>query len=364
LSTGLPHPFRGVNIGSWLVLEKWMTPDVFSGTNTTDQFTFDSIENGKAKLQHHWETFFTENDMAQIATWGLNAVRIPIGYWAYDNTGTRYISGADAYLEQAIGWARKHGIKVLVDCHGSPGSQNGFDNSGQAGSINWQSGDNLQRSIDILVTMAKKYGSVDYADVVFALEIVNEPASWAPNDFSVTQQWAQQAYSAVKGASTNPNLIVVMHDSFEGPALWQTIGAAINGPNTTYTDSHFALDVHLYQNMMPDDSKLTQPQHINKACSDWSTTEFLSPDSHLPVFVGEFSAATNICVNPDNSTIGGSECTIDGCQCLSNVPMEDWSAGAKVWTRKFFEAQMLTFERHGAGWFLWSYKVPDGGAWS
>lgn len=28
---------RGVNIGSWLLLEKWMVSDLFEGTNATDQ---------------------------------------------------------------------------------------------------------------------------------------------------------------------------------------------------------------------------------------------------------------------------------------------------------------------------------------
>lgn len=50
---------------------------------------------------------------------------------ALDNTGTPYISyglgqGADYYLEKAIGWAQTAGIRVWVDCHGSPGSQNGW----------------------------------------------------------------------------------------------------------------------------------------------------------------------------------------------------------------------------------------------
>ena len=50
---------------------------------------------------------------------------------AYDNTGTQYISygigeGADLYLEKAISWAQTAGMRVWIDCHGSPGSQNGW----------------------------------------------------------------------------------------------------------------------------------------------------------------------------------------------------------------------------------------------
>lgn len=93
-----------------------MDGDLFSGdfASAVDQYTFDSIPGAEAALQTHWETFFTESDIATIAATGINALRIPIGFWAYDNTNTPYIKGADKYLELAIGWARDHGMKVWV----------------------------------------------------------------------------------------------------------------------------------------------------------------------------------------------------------------------------------------------------------
>ncbi|KAK5004306.1 glycoside hydrolase superfamily [Cryomyces antarcticus] len=165
-----------------------MTPDVFDGTPATDQWTFDSTDGAQAKLKTHWESYFNESDVQKIASWGINALRIPVGYWAYDNAGTPDITGADAHLEKAIGWARSHGLKVWVDCHGSPGSQNGFDNSGRAGDVAWQSSDNLDHSIRVLETMAEKYGATEYADVVVGLELVNEPISWGANELDTTKQ--------------------------------------------------------------------------------------------------------------------------------------------------------------------------------
>lgn len=62
----------------------------------------------------------------------LNHVRLPIGYWAWDVSGGEpYIQGQLAYLNKAVTWAQKYNLKVIVDLHGVPGSQNGFDNSGQ-----------------------------------------------------------------------------------------------------------------------------------------------------------------------------------------------------------------------------------------
>ena len=50
----------------------------------------------------------------------LNYVRIPIGYWAYDVSGGEpFIQGQRQYLDKAIGWAAKYGLKVIVDLHGT-----------------------------------------------------------------------------------------------------------------------------------------------------------------------------------------------------------------------------------------------------
>ena len=55
-------------------------------------------------------------------------MRIPIGFWAYEvGSSEPYIQGQHEYLIKAIGWAGKHGLKVIIDLHGVPGSQNGYD---------------------------------------------------------------------------------------------------------------------------------------------------------------------------------------------------------------------------------------------
>ncbi|KAK4505082.1 hypothetical protein PRZ48_003045 [Zasmidium cellare] len=358
-NTTLPDVIRGVNIGGWLILEKWMTPDIFENSDATDQYTFDSTDGAEAKLKQHWETYFTEADVKKIASLGINALRIPIGYWDFFNDTTPYIRGADACLEKAIGWARKAGLKVLVDCHGSPGSQNGFDNSGRSGVVKWQTDDNLDVSIKALQNIAKKYGSTSYADVVFAIQLVNEPISWAQNNFTLIQSWTKQAFHAVKSASTNPHLQIIMHDAFTTPWAWQDIGGELNG-NAPLKTAPFAIDTHLYQNQVAADSLLTQEQHIAKACN-WTSSNLLPASSNLPVYVGEFSAQTNICAYLNGTTVGGDKCYEDGCQCSCNVDIEDWKEPLVKATRRFLEAELDAFEKGGRGWFMWSWKGP--GAW-
>ena len=115
-----------------------------------DEWTFGQYQAPNvalAALTNHWNTWITENDFQLIAAAGcvcwsatferllrsiyrLNHVRIPIGYWAYDvGPGEPYFQGQREYLGKAIGWAKKYGIKVIVDLHGAPGSQNGYAHS-------------------------------------------------------------------------------------------------------------------------------------------------------------------------------------------------------------------------------------------
>ena len=76
---------RGVNLGSWLVLEKWMVPSLFEGLQATDETTWCAEMGPLAaeRLRAHWDSFITREDFRWIAGHGLNAVRIPVGHWIF-----------------------------------------------------------------------------------------------------------------------------------------------------------------------------------------------------------------------------------------------------------------------------------------
>lgn len=337
--------------------------DLFTGNGeeAVDQWTLDQTSGAATALQKHWDTYFNETDVQTLKGYGINALRIPIGFWAYDNTGTPYISygvgqGADSYLEKAIGWAQSAGLKVWVDCHGSPGSQNGYDNSGHQGDVEWQQEVNLAKSIAILTTMAQKYGAKEYSDTVMGIELVNEPISWGNNTLDTTQTWAQEAYHAVKGNSTNENLMVVMHDAFapNGPSDWTAIAKSL-GPRGS-----FGIDTHMYQTLVPADIALTQAEHITTACQRGMALS--SANELAPVYVGEWSSTTNACINPDGTSTASS-CSVDGCVCVTD-PMDTWTDAVVEAVRKYVEAQLESFEASTSGYFFWSWADDDMGTWS
>ena len=112
----------GTNLGNWLVLEKWMQPFIFQGTGAEDE-TWLNRNVPKEKLwpmmKQHRDTYVTEEDFRNIASHGLNTVRIPVPYFIFGDREP--YSGCIEYLDKAFEWAEKYGLKVLVDLHTAPG---------------------------------------------------------------------------------------------------------------------------------------------------------------------------------------------------------------------------------------------------
>jgi aryl-phospho-beta-D-glucosidase BglC (GH1 family) len=74
---------------------------------------------------------------------------------------------------KAIGWARKYGLRINLDFHSHPGSQNGWNHSGLNGGplgVNWLNGvmgiANAQRSLDYIRIVAEFISQDEYKDVV------------------------------------------------------------------------------------------------------------------------------------------------------------------------------------------------------
>jgi glucan 1,3-beta-glucosidase len=77
----------------------------------------------------------TEEDFAAIAAAGLNWVRIPLPYWAIEVwDGEPFLPKVSwKYFLKAIKWARKYGLRINLDLHAVPGSQNSWNHSGREG---------------------------------------------------------------------------------------------------------------------------------------------------------------------------------------------------------------------------------------
>ena len=272
---------RGVSLGGWLVLEPWITPSIFHayGGSVVDEYTLCQQDpNAASVLEAHWSSWVTQGDIQKIANSGkgINTLRIPIGYWAfqkYDNDP--YVQGAAKHLSNALDWAQQAGLKVWIDLHGAPLSQNGFDNSGQrTTSIQWTSGDTIGFTADVISQIAEQFGS---HPAVSGIELVNEPLMGSlPGGREALTSYYNQAYGSVRSKTGTG---VVISDGFAAPNSWNGII-----PDST-------VDHHEYQVFSNGDVALSYSDHVSAAYSRAATWG----QSDRALVCGEWTAAMTDC---------------------------------------------------------------------
>lgn len=313
---------RGVNLGAWLVLEKWMTPSLFAGTQAGDEYSLSQITGGRERIELHRQTWITEADFRWIAEYGLDAVRIPVGFWTLQETKP-YV-GAARHLQNAFDWAHKYDLKILLDLHAAQGSQNGWDHSGRVGEIGWTKPENQAASLQTLSELADRYGSHPN---LWGLELLNEPRQDIPLD--TLRQFYQSAYQVLR-PKLPASVAVVIHDGFR-PGAWQGFA-----PAPEY--SNVVLDTHMYQVYTESDRKRTPAQQVRFALDRQEEIQRLKSGPWL--IVGEWSIAL-----PWN-------------EALVKTPLD-----RRATRIAYAGAQLLSFET-AHGWFYWSYKTENGGEWS
>ena len=62
----------------------------------------------------HRSTHFVEADLARMKAAGLNAVRVPFGYWcvAGPSDGDAYVGPCVQHLDDVVDWCEKLGLQV------------------------------------------------------------------------------------------------------------------------------------------------------------------------------------------------------------------------------------------------------------
>ncbi|OAA65208.1 beta-glucanase [Niveomyces insectorum RCEF 264] len=382
-------PARGVNLGGWLSLEPFITPSLFSGYDAglgiVDEWTLCAHlgpDTCARTLEQHYATFVTEATFAEIAAAGLDHVRIPYSYWAvavYD--GDPYLFRTSwRYLLRGIEWARRHGLRVNLDLHGLPGSQNGWNHSGREGAIGWMNGtdgdQNVQRSLDVHDQLSQFFAQPRYAHVLSHYGLANEPRMTFLSVPGV-MAWTQTAAALVRRNGLANDTLIVFGDGFAGLGRWQ------GQPNT----HNLVLDVHQYEIFNNEQLVYTHAHKIEYACSGWTQQTQQSMDTatgYGPTIVAEWSQADTDCaaylgnVNNGNRWTGTYDvgnasldaltpmCPLANATCTcgpANASPSTYTAPYKEFLLMFAEAQMHSFEK-GWGWWYWTWDTENATQWS
>ena len=315
---------RGVNLGGWLVLERWMTPSLFAGTEAKDEYSFMQTDDALQKMRNHEMTFITEEDFIWLSEHRIDAVRIPIGYWILDGDGP--LMPSISKLDWAIRMAEQYEIKVLVCLHGAPGSQNGMDHSGRIGKARWYDEQKFRdQTIDILKRLVIRYKD---KPSLWGIELLNEPTMklYQPK----LRKFYRQSYDEIVSAART-GLAVVFHDAFM-PRL-------MSGVLWPYKNFPVYLDHHWYHFFVP--------QWLQPKLSLSLYYRFLRARGRMlgrlqrtqPVLIGEWSG-------------------IIGWGKLNKYPRNEHDEII----RRHYKEQCEIY-KGVAGWFYWSYKTEERGVY-
>lgn len=311
---------RGVNLGGWFVLERWMTSALFEGVEGRDETVFSLQKvDAEATLHKHWATFIKEDDFKWLKERNLNSVRIPVPWWLF-NDAKPYFSCL-AYLDQAMHWAQLYNLAVCLDLHTAPGCQNGFDNGGIEGVCTWHhKPENIELTLSILERIADRYKE---HPAFWGIELLNEPR-W-DIDIEIIQQFYVEGYHRLRKI-IKPQHTIVFHDAFRHE-VWEAF----------FTHNSFenvALDVHLYQ-CFDDSFNRAGLMYNLRYPLEHQVMKITHISSFVRCIVGEWSLG----LNPS---------LFEGMDHFNE----------HVAYRSYAANQLLAFE-HGFGWYFWNYKIAS-----
>lgn len=314
------HAKKGVNLGGWLVVEKWMTPSLFAGTTASNEYELVKNQKGKLRLRRHHDSFITEADLDWLKAHDIRVVRVPFGYWVFGDQPP-YIGAIDRldWLVQAAG---KKGIEVLLDLHGAPGAQNAYAHSGSGNRPRDQRWlDDMQaqqRTIDVLVRIAERYRT---AQNVWGIQLLNEPD---PGRTGLKlARFYRRAYRAVSKVA-RPGTRIVFSDGYAPLLLVNALGLIGRRSHPAVMDCHF------YQCFSTADKRRTFDDQLRKLRRSQRLIRFLA--LFQPIIVGEWSAMLPYAV--------GSE---------------------KTW--RYWRGQEVAYDKADA-LFYWNYKTEPAGRWN
>lgn len=379
MTLGIDERINGVNLGNWLVLEKWMKPDLFAACGEEDEIwmhrTMDSAAL-RELLTRHRDTYVTLDDFREIARRGYNLVRIPVPYFVLGDRGGH--PGCVEYLDKAFDWAEQTGLKVMIDMHTVPGSQNGYDNGGLTGVCKWcHNPAEVEYVLTVLERLAARYRD---RPALHSIEVVNEPISWlvyrtAPSTGQAKDQeeargsgpvpmrflktFYREAYSRLR-LILSSETVIVFHDGFR-------LGAW-GGWFRREGMRNVILDTHIYITAMEG----FMPIHamwVYRAYVGWNAWQIRRASRHIPVIVGEWCLVNQLALDAGKaapSTESGDEARARVYREVAALELDAWnvSGGQIYWNYQLRrDGEHPTDFRTGGDLEAWDLTRAWAGDW-
>ncbi len=294
---------KGINLGNWLMPEGYM----FKFEKMKSPRQIEAVMErllGPADAAAFWrrfrDSYITEADIRFIKSTGFNTIRVPLHWKHFVTEGAppRFEGEGYALIDRMIGWAKRAGLRVVMDMHAAPGGQTGINHDDGPGyPLMFYVPAHRKLTIALWRHLAERYKD---EPAVLGYDILNEPVSPYHDTAYLNprlEPFYREATAAIR--SVNPRHVV-----FWAGAQWST-NFEVFGPPPA---GNIAFTYHKF----------------------WSSTERDAIQAYLnfgnrhgvPLLLGESGELT-----------------------------DEWT-----------EAFRRLHERHGVGWAFWTFKNLDSGS--
>ncbi len=227
---GKPVLLKGVNFGGWLMMEAYFVfapslPQQLFEKEFTGQCGTKALNELMTKFR---DNFITEDDFKQVASWGMNCIRLPFHYRLAADTK------AVSYLDRAITWARKHKVYLIMDLHAAPGAQNPdwHSDSLDGKTELWTKKSNRQKTYALWEKLADRYKD---ETIIAGYDVLNESVL---DDAGLLNEFYRESIKAIRRSDKNHILFI------EGKHWAQQIDVLDDFP-----DDNWVYSIHFYEPM-------------------------------------------------------------------------------------------------------------------
>ena len=292
--------YRGVNLGGWM----------------------SQCDYSEERLDH----FITEEDLARIADWGLDHVRVPVDYNIFEKPDGSEDPRGFERLDRAVQWCLKHGLNAVIDLHKTAGFS--FDQGEGEGGF-FENEGLQERFYRLWEALAARCGG-DPRHIAF--ELLNEVT-----EERFISAWNRIARECIRRVRENCPEHIILVGSYHNNSAHAV--PALDPP----ADGRVLYNFHCYE-----------PLAFTHQGAPWvpsldNSTRLSYGDADLPEDYFDRAFAPAIGAAEKN----GTELYCGEYGVIDRARPED----ALAWFRHIHAA----FERHGIARCAWSYKRMDFG---
>lgn len=220
-------------------------------------------------LKTYQDAWIQGSDLDNIKNMGLNFVRVPLYWETFLNRDGTWKANPYGQLDQLISQCAQRGLYVLIDLHGVPGCDDGWQSGGWLGHNDFWWNTNYQNwVISIWQGLATHYNG---NPTVCGYDLINEPVSNNPN--LTNSQFYNTLYNTVRAIDTDHIIFMEAFYDFNSIASPSTYGWT----NVVYETHPY--DMQNYTSWSSQFSSLTSALNTLK---NYKTTW------NVPVYAGEY----------------------------------------------------------------------------